>query len=257
MLNLLKADLKKYLRTRRIYTVLSVNSFMAILSIFLYLHVSFTNPIYAYQNNGYFLFMGSFNPTVDAGLIIGILATSLVTLEFTHGTIRNKIISGYKRWHVYLSITLSTLIVSVSLYVINILLFGGIGSLVLGYGREWNSGEFFRLTATIGLAVVFYTFFILIGIFIGMLIRTTGFAIVTHFFFLVLLRFTVVFYGLPIGNDQTLDQVMALLPIVQHLKLINEGISQNLSLYILISNSLYFIIFTGVGAWLFTRRDIK
>ena len=61
MLNLLKADLKKYLRTRRIYTVLSVNSFMAILSIFLYLHVSFTNPIYAYQNNGYFLFMGSFN----------------------------------------------------------------------------------------------------------------------------------------------------------------------------------------------------
>lgn len=140
MLNLLKADFNKILQTRFVHILFLIIVTFPLLSMLFFLALD--PSTIDIDSNGYALIIDSYHPNNNAGLLIGIMACVITCQEFSYGTIRNKMISGHKRWHIYLSLTLSTVIMTVPFFLINVLLNGLLGSFILGYGRSGRGTNF-------------------------------------------------------------------------------------------------------------------
>lgn len=256
MLNLINADLRKFSQTKLVYIILGILSFFAILNPFLFLTIDF-GELNLPEPTAYQLFLDSFNPNNNAGLLIGVLACILISQEFSHGTIRNKVIAGHKRWHIYFSLTLATTIVSLFLYVINAIFTGVTAFIVLDYGRDWNWNEFFHLLEITSISMIIYTVFIMVAIFITMLIRSTGLSIVVYFFFDLAIMATWATTEIPLRNHALLNEIFSYTPLFQQYMIMYGEYSRKLALKALIMSPIYYLIFTVLGMYFFKRRDLK
>lgn len=78
---------------------------------------------------GHGMLVTAFSPAQNYGIAIPINVVSFIVLEFTQGTIRNKIIAGHSKFKIYASLYISGLILAASLlfiYVGTLTLFGTI-----------------------------------------------------------------------------------------------------------------------------------
>ena len=78
---------------------------------------------------GQSMLVGSFSPVQSFGFAIPINIAVFIVLEFTQGTIRNKIIAGYSKFKIYASLFISGLVLAFALlltYVATCTLFGAI-----------------------------------------------------------------------------------------------------------------------------------
>lgn len=253
MINLLLADLRKYSRTKMIYIIFIV---IIVLNLFTVLLLSTLTDEYG-AFNGYRLILDSFNPSSNAGLLIYVFAGVLVSQEFSYGTIRNKIIAGHRRWQVYLSMTLSTILVSVILLLLNTAFYGGLGTLILGYGREWDAKEFVRLLLLIGVSTAIYMVFIFLSIFIATLCRNTGLSIIISIFGILLLSISLVLSEFQFNTLKPIQEILSYTPIEQSFRIGQDEFSRKLAIRALMTSPIYYALLTGVGIVIFQKRDIK
>ena len=134
--------------------------------------------------NGQSLLISSWSPTQNFGLAIPINLITFTVLEFSNGTIRNKIISGYSKTKIYLGLYLTGLVYTIALISVYVLISFGLGCAFGGF--DPNGSTFILSSMTSGninpefiwklivLAILAYTVIASMTIFFSTLFRNIG-----------------------------------------------------------------------------------
>ena len=93
---------------------------------------------------GQSLLVSSWSPTQNFGLAIPITLITITVLEFTNGTIRNKVISGYSKTKIYLGLYFTGLLYTLALISLYVLVCFGLGCAFGGFDPH---GELFSLSS--------------------------------------------------------------------------------------------------------------
>ncbi len=73
-----------------------------------------------------------FSPVMLLGIVISVFVSLFVGIEYSDGTIRNKIVVGQKRGNIYLANFISCVVAGIFLYAAVLLISGGVGLLLMG-----------------------------------------------------------------------------------------------------------------------------
>lgn len=131
------------------------------------------------------LLIASWSPVQNFGLAIPINLITFTVLEFTNGTIRNKIISGYSKTKIYLGLYFTGLLYTLALISAYVLICFGLGC-ALGGGFNPNGETFLLSSMTSGnitpefiwkvivLSLLAYTVIASMTIFFSSLFRNIG-----------------------------------------------------------------------------------
>ena len=133
---------------------------------------------------GQSLLVSSWSPTQNFGLAIPITLITLTVLEFTNGTIRNKVISGYSKTKTYLGLYFTGLLYTLAFISLYVLVCFGLGCAFGGFNPK---GELFSISSLGGgsitpdflwkvivLALLAYTVIATVTIFFSTLFRNIG-----------------------------------------------------------------------------------
>lgn len=134
MLNLLKAEYKKFFQGKLFIAIAILVLVFPLASGFLYGVVlkSLDNGIISVTAQAAFL--GSFNPLNNLGLIFLIFMLIIIMADFSQNTIRNKVIVGYSKNKIYLASTIFTLSIAFIVVTIFTFLTYLIVGMVIGFG---------------------------------------------------------------------------------------------------------------------------
>ncbi|MBO6261479.1 MAG: hypothetical protein J6N95_02600 [Bacilli bacterium] len=125
--------------------------------------------------SGQSMLMLSFSPAQNFGLAIPLYIIIFVCLEFSHGTIRNKIIAGHSKFQIYTSLYLSGLILAMMLLLSYVTLCTVLGTIFGGF--DVNGEALFGITSGSKLSLEYILKYILLG-----LLVYTSLVAVTVFF---------------------------------------------------------------------------
>ena len=106
MFNLLKTDFKRILCDKLFLVLCIIGGAFAVFTPLLYKVLFSLIEAEEFLNmtvNAKSLFFTAFSPSDNFGLILPILLAIILCKDFSHGTVRNKLICGYSRKKVFLS----------------------------------------------------------------------------------------------------------------------------------------------------------
>ena len=239
-----------------------------------FLYVILGNILEQKMVSGEMMLVSSLSPAQNFGLAIPINLVTFTVLEFTQGSIRNKIIAGHSKAKIYLSLALNGLMFSFSLITVYVLLCFGLGCIFGGFNpigatlilkmttanyipRMLISAIFCYLSITL-FAIFFSTLFRSIGPSIPVIILVIVFAyIISTLIAQIPTNDTVIwtvrifdpFYALS-SNEMTPVQVGS--ESVLAATVTDESFFSSI-----ISNVVYSSIFFILGIVIFKNRDIK
>lgn len=283
MANLFKAFLFKLKRDITFRVTLFIGIGLAVFMTLIYLFIdlgikSFTEDPASYKFmycTGHNLFISALSPAQNFGIAIPVNLITFTVLEFTQGTIRNKIIAGNSKSKIYFSLILSGLVFTFALIISYSLLCLGLGSIFGGFDINGSimSGkinpEFFW--KIIVLSILAYILITIVTIFFATLLRNIGPCIPI----VILLLLGCYLSSTIIGAFAILgDEVDIIKNLLQILKILNplhslatyssdivgsEAIKIENDAFIaeVINNVVYSAIFLGFGLLIFKKRDIK
>ncbi len=176
MINIIKAALFKLFKDWTFRITLIVGASLAILMNLLYLGIDIldTNigePINHIMCNGQNMLLTSFSPMQNFGISVPINLIVFIVGEFTYGTIRNKIIAGYKKSQIYLSLCLIGLIFTLSIMILYVGISTGLATLIGGFNTEVLPKFIWEYVV---IALSSYIFITALAIFVAMLVRAIG-----------------------------------------------------------------------------------
>ena len=184
MSRLLKAFFYKISKDITFRITLIVGAGVAIFMILLYFLLDlFLDAEGMKMLTGQSMLVTSFSPAQNFGIAIPINVVSFVILEFTQGTIRNKIIAGHSKFKIYASLYLSGLVLAFSLllmYVGVCTLFGTIiGGFDLDVATMVGTGMGAKLSVEfiikyVVIALLTYTSLVSFAVFVATLFRSMG-----------------------------------------------------------------------------------
>ena len=232
------------------------------------------------------MLLNSFSPVQNYGIAIPVNLISFTCLEFSQGTIRNKIIAGNSKFKIYASLCISGLIFAFALLIVYVglctllgTIFGGFNlkdGVMVGLTQAPVKGGFIPLTLLF--AALIYLSIVMFTIFFATLFRNIGPTIPVVMVTLMLLYFSAYIVS-------TLSMFMEDTPIVLVMKIINplyaisggvdyhtvnveiEGETYAMTDYVyystetivcsIINNLVYAGLFFGFGSLIFSKRDVK
>ena len=197
---------------------------------------------------------------------------SFTVLEFTHGTIRNKIIAGNSKGKIYLSLLLSGLTFTFLLIIAYAGLCTGLASLlggfhingsVLGMGMGNLNAEY--LWKYLVLIVLAYALITFIAVFFATLFRSIGPCIPIVIILVLFAYFSATILGGLTSSLSQLDGAREVLRIVNPFYSIGAFATDSGNLVIsneaffseVINTAVYSFIFVFFGFLLFKKRDVK
>ena len=151
MLNLLKADFYRLLKSKAVYILLILSVLLCLFTLgvdvvvdILVKELEADDPSGLFRVTGKSVMFSGFALTNNTGLLITIFAGIITITDIRHGTIRNKVLFGENRTKIYLShfIVSLTMCVVMSLISFAVLAIGS--SILFGYGEAFNALEFFK-----------------------------------------------------------------------------------------------------------------
>ncbi len=220
------------------------------------------------------LLLFSLSPVQNFGLAIPINLICFIVLEFTHGTIRNKIIAGNSKAKIYLSLFLSGLVFTLAL----IVAYAGLScALGCAFGKFDPNGTIFAGAGTGNIDPEYIWRFLLIALlcyisiaafttFFAALFRNIGPSIPVVIIVLMGLYMSAYIFGL-LGDfaPEFNHALMYINPLyslyacttkvvgeTQVLKITDEAFFAGIG-----SNLIYTAIFVGFGTLIFAKRDVK
>lgn len=217
---------------------------------------------------GQCLFAFSLVPTSNYGLAIPINLMTFVVMEFTHGTIRNKIIAGNSKFKVYLGLFIGGIIFSFFLIGVYSLICLGLGSIIGGFdfngamlaGMSFGLGtpEFFVKYLIV--AIFVYIFIAAMSVFFATLFRNVGPALPCVLITIFALYFVSSFLA---GINETFEAVLRFVNPLHSLSYITTSSTGHFEMPTLafvgaiVSNSVFVILFFTLGAVIFKKSDVK
>jgi len=259
MINLLKADFYKLLKTKMGYILLIVCAALSLLMLGIYglaKYVSLSVDDMPLVIAGRAIMFSSFSLSSNIGIIIPIFVGIFTLTDIRHGTIRNKILFGESRTKIYLSHLIVSITLSLVAAILSFIILA-IGSLILfGYGAPFEGEEianFFRC--------------LIIGIlsFIYVATISTFFALITKSTPMTVLLTLAVTLGLPIiislfalVQVESYKYIFYLIPSFASSVVSNGGeISVEIFIYGLCSLIFFSALNIFLGIILFKKIDIK
>lgn len=213
------------------------------------------------------MLLASSSPVQNFGLAIPINLIALIVGEFTYGTIRNKVIVGYKKSTIYFQMFVSSLIFTFILIFIYIGVTVAFASILGKPGFDIITGEtIWKLLLCILTSYIFVTS---LSVFCGTLIRKQGFAMGLTILILMICFIAAMITATleSVINIDKVKTVCWLDPIflVSCTPLGGAGIGNvnamfsdtNTFVASIVSPLLYGAIFYLIGSALFSYRDLK
>ncbi|MBR2612945.1 MAG: hypothetical protein IKC72_07735 [Clostridia bacterium] len=211
------------------------------------------------------MFFGAFLPGDNLGLVMPILISIIVCKDFSHGTVRNKIISGKSRGVIFLSHFLSSASVMCVLMLAHALLTLAFSLCFFPYQSEkFTMSDFGYLLLSLLFEMIVYLAIAAIVTFIATLSKNMGICI---------LLYLALSFGLSIIGSvfmtagAFLDKSSSWFGIVEFINalnfftssLIGSGVTYTAKdvLYILLSPILTIAGSLALGIHLFSRKDLK
>ncbi len=230
--------------------------------------------------NGQSMLINSVSPAQNFGLAIPINLITFTVLEFTQGTIRNKIITGNSKGKIYFGLLFSGLVFTILLIVTYVGLCVGIGSIIGGFDAHGTilaglsasqiTPEF--IWKFIVLVVLVYVLIACVTIFFATLFRSIGPSIPVVIILIIMCYFSATVVG-SLGMIEDLSDIFKnLAKIMMYVNPLYslsaydtvstaEGslltITNQAFISQIINNAVYIAAFT-IGGWLiFRKRDVK
>ena len=231
------------------------------------------------------MLLTSLNPTDNFGLAIPICLITFTCLEFTQGTIRNKIIAGHSKFQIYTSLVLSGLVLTFALLIVYTglctligIIFGGFSLdnpiLIITLSIAGAHAEPLYIVQMLITAIVVYVAIVSYTVFFAALFRNIGPCIPVVIIVLIMLSLvgTIASTFSILLDDDTL---LNILKIVDPLYVISGGgteisyvikndnpveyVSLETGAFIatIINNLVYAGAFYAGGALIFMKRDVK
>lgn len=274
MTRLFNAFLFKLRRDLTFKITLIIGAAMAVFMTLLYLGLDLliNEPEMPKMLSGQAMLVSSISPSQNFGLAIPINLISFIVLEFTQGTIRNKIIGGHSKGKIYISLFLNGLVFTLALVITYVLICFGLGCIFGGFDPQGATLASFGLvkmdeyylirTLIIGLLV--YVSLVSFTVFIATLIRSIGPCIpIVIVLIVVLALIPSIAQAIAPINDTFLKITRVIDPLFAlNAYEINEGTNtmsiSNEAFYWGIANNLFYtVIFFLAGFFIFRKRDIK
>lgn len=231
------------------------------------------------------MLLTSFNPVDNFGLAIPICLITFICLEFTQGTIRNKIIAGHSKFKIYTSLIISGLILTFALLIVYAGICTLLGTIFGGFDLDKPivtitlaiSGGYIEplyIWQMIITAIVVYICIVSYTVFFASLFRNIGPCIPVVIIVLMMLSLGGSIVSL-VGELLEDETIVNLVKILNPLFVISGGgvetnnvvennvmksyISLETGAFVatIINNLVYAGIFFAGGALLFMKRDVK
>lgn len=218
----------------------------------------------------------SLMPAQTYSLAIPINVAIFVCLEFTQGSIRNKIIAGNSKFNIYVSLFLSGLLFCFALVGAYVLICTGIGSIFGGFDPHgaYLLGGYFTpeyLVKLIIASIIVYTSIVSFTVFIATTFRNIGPCIPIVIVLLLMLSYVGPIVSALAQTGLEIDGFIWFARIVNPLYCVSANeirfndetklpeliISNETFITGILSNIFYAAIFFGFGALEFTKRDVK
>ena len=219
------------------------------------------------------------NPAEGFGYSVPINVCTFIVLEFTSGTIRNKIVAGNSKFKIYASLFVSGLVFAISLIAIYAGLCFGLGCAIGGFdpnGMMFGvfangpiTGHFLLKLIVIGLFV--YITVTSLAVCIATLIRNIGPCIPIVIVTMMLLGMIPMIIGMMPGMEKMVEISSYINPLhslvcFDTTPYLIEGeptglfyvtISNEALIRSIVCNLAYTGIFFAIGSYFFTKRDVK
>ena len=281
MRNLFKAFLFKLRKDLTFRITLFIGLGIAVLMTLIYLGIDLGMKALAQEAEasykfmfctGQNLFLSSLSPAQNFGIAIPVNLISFTVLEFTHGTIRNKIITGNSKSKIYFSLILAGLVFTFALIVTYSLLCLALGSIIGGFNingttlyGDINAEYFVKM---IVLTIMVYILITIATIFFATLLRNIGpcipivILLILGCYLVSTIFGTVSAFG---ENVEFIKNMTQVLKYINPLHSIASTISTDGVLTIandafiaeIVNNIVYSAIFLFFGLLIFKKRDVK
>ncbi len=271
MRSLLKADLRRMLKDKLFFIACIIGAGFALLSSVLYLGL---NAIVSSVEDGMPLFYAkdslaqSFAPLNNFGIAIPIFICIIINKDFSYGTIRNKIICGHSRAKIYLSLFISSTLLTLALILGYTIVSFGVSSILLDYSYTTTFlDDIGYILATIAFGVLGYILLSSFIVFFCTTMKNVGLAIILYMgiaFFLTLAA-TALF----VCQEMLPQDKKFLSPIIDFLCNINifylfsnvigmiDTYTLKEVLYILLDTVIFGSAVTALGIFIFKKKNLK
>lgn len=261
MINLLKSDFYRLKKDKSSWVGLIIIMGLSIFTYLMTFGLEAIDPnLAAGLLNPRSVYLSSFQGGNNAGLLVLIIIGIVIAKDFSHKTIRQKILNGHTRKNIYLS----HLVVSLT-YGLSIVLISGLFSLLLmtatfGYGSVITGNEVLKLLASTGLGLLIISVYISLAVFIAMFFQSTGatigvlLAVLFGGSFIISL---VLAFSMVSTFPSWLATGLKIFPTTNAVWLVSFQLDLKGVLFTAISSLLYIIGLNLLGVHLFTNKDIK
>ena len=276
MVNLIKTDFKRIFKDKLFLILCIVGAGLAVFSALLYWGLDYlisetTEDLgLGSMISAKSLCFASFSPMSDFGLIMPIFMGIIISKEFSHGTIRNKIISGCSRTKTYFSLFITSTITICVLMVAYCLLLLGLCSLFLDYSSEpFTTNELFYLFESFTFNILNYILVSAVICFGTIGLQKLGIGFIIHFvagFLFLIIASVLGVYVEVIRFESDMKFLVYILDFLNHTNIYyNVTFIIGTDTYYTASELAYCILtptvfaagFTVLGWIIFKKKDIK
>lgn len=284
MLRLFKAFLFRLRRDLTFRITLFIGIGLAVFMTVLYLimeNVLKSDDLDIKLLTGQSMLISSLSPAQNFGIAIPVNLISFTIIEFTHGTIRNKIIAGNSKGKIYASLFLSGLIFSLALIIIYSALCTLLGTIFGGFNPE-NAISLTSLTSggakmsgsyvlrIVIVSLISYVSITSFAVLIATLTRQIGGAIPIVIIGILFFYFAGTIIAL-MDELESMQGVITAMRIVNPLYalseqsfLVNESTHESTQIMrddtfisAIVNNLVYTVLFFVLGWFIFKKRDVK
>lgn len=226
---------------------------------------------YKTEGVGFDLLQMQASPVNNFGIAVPINLISLIVLEFTYGTIRNKVIAGYKKSIVYCGLFLVGLVFSLSLMLVYISLSVFIGSAICGFDKAFANIDGANVVKFLLMAICSYVFVTSLALFYATLVRSIGPAItLTVLTLMACLIIPIIVLALSKSEGEYIQSATVLsyldpvfylamgsrlsMPLLSDAVLYTTGSKFLIGVF---SPLIYAALFYFAGVFIFSKRDLK
>lgn len=211
-------------------------------------------------------FFAAFSPANNFGLIAPILICIILFKDFSQGTVRNKIICGNRRSHIFLSMFISGLVALFAVVLAHALVSLCLSSAFFGYQYEaFKLADFGYLMLSLLFELVVFAFLASFMAFLCVSSKNMGLVILSYVAFSLL---ATMLSGISLIAQMLIDPekkiAIKIFEIILKINvfsngLIGTGTSYNTEtvLYILIPSLVFTAILVGLGIVVLNKKDLK
>lgn len=274
MANLVKSDLKRVLKDRMMIIILIIAAVFALITPLLYAALFLGTDMNGMEMmpiniSAKSCFFGSFSFGNNIGLIAPVLLAIILRKDFSHGTIRNKIIAGKSRTSIFASMFIVCTIVLVGIILFHAFLTLGISLIFFDYqSTPFSITDFWYFLESLAFGILLLLF---ISSFVSWLCATmknVGMVIVLYVAVSFLLSIIASVIAVVLAFMQTSGGSETTVEILEFINRINvanaasyigAGSSYTITdvLYLTIPSLVGIAAFLGFGLLKFKKRDLK